>query len=291
MTASHGPVDRGARHSQEARVAEHYDVNTRKFARRAQTGAGGTIHRAVWAPGLTTREEAYHFAERRALTCLEALPRRAPLDVVDLGCGTGATLTWLATRHAGFSGVGVTLSGDQVERATQRTARAGLGPRLRFVRASFLSVPLADQSCDLAIAVESFLHGPDAGAFFREVARLLRPGGRLLLVDDFLSPGTPASAAGLDDFVRGWRVGTLVSREDAVATAEQAGLVLSSSSHLTDWLELGRARDTLIAVLVALGARRILDRPAWGALVGGHALQRGLQRGLLQYWELQFTPR
>ena len=53
---------------------------------------------------------------------------------------------------------------------------------------------------DLAFAIESFVHSPDGPRFFRSAARALRPGGKLIICDDFLSSPRPrpppATAAG-----------------------------------------------------------------------------------------------
>jgi ArsR family transcriptional regulator len=111
-----------------------------------------------------------------AQTLAALLPPDA--TVVDLGCGTGANLALLApwVRRA----VGV----DR-ERAMLDVAQArlqGIGS-VELVQAKLRSVPLEDHTVDLALCTLVLHHLKDPFEVFAEVARLLRPGGRFVLVD------------------------------------------------------------------------------------------------------------
>jgi cyclopropane fatty-acyl-phospholipid synthase-like methyltransferase len=78
---------------------------------------------------------------------------------------------------------GITLSRRQVELATKRARDAGLGDRVSFECADAMALPFPDQSFDAAMAIESLVHMPDRRHALSEVARVLRPGGRLVLSD------------------------------------------------------------------------------------------------------------
>jgi SAM-dependent methyltransferase len=99
----------------------------------------------------------------------------APGRVLDLGCGLGSELAFLACR--GFRGVGVDLSPVALARAVARH------PAVRFVRADALHLPFAAGVFDLAIDRGCFhyLLTPDRPAYAAEAARVLAPGGRLFL--------------------------------------------------------------------------------------------------------------
>ena len=94
-------------------VRRYYDRNTSSFVALGQGGSLGAIHRAVWGPGTTTREQAFHFVEDRIA---DVVRRLGSAHVVDLGCGVGASLCYLA-RLLPISGTGVTLSPIQVRAA------------------------------------------------------------------------------------------------------------------------------------------------------------------------------
>jgi ubiquinone/menaquinone biosynthesis C-methylase UbiE len=108
--------------------------------------------------------------------------------IVDLGCGLGATLRSLARRLPLASLTGVTRVPWQVEQARERNAVTAQNDRIEVAKMDYEATPLASASFDAAYAVESacYAHGADKAAFLKETHRLLRPGGRLVMVDGFL---------------------------------------------------------------------------------------------------------
>lgn len=272
-------------------VRRYYDKNTAAFDRLGQGGA--SIHRAVWGPGVSTRAEAFHYVDELILRALP--PDVVRPTVVDLGCGLGASLLYLAGR-TDLTGEGITISPLQAERATRRIAEVGAADRIRCREGNYLSVPddLAG-AADLAFSIEAFVHGPDASGYFREAARTLRPGGRLVVCDDFLAGTTtsatsaaPRAARRLAEFRTGWRIGSLLTVEQARALAATHGLTLVDDLDLTAHLELRRPRDRWISLLVTAGRPFRLRGDYWQSLVGGDALQWCLIHGALQHRVLQF---
>lgn len=269
-------------------VRRYYENNTGAFDRLGRTG--GSIHRAVWGPGVSTRAEAFHHVDELLLQALPAGVRR-PV-VVDLGCGLGASLLYLAAR-TDLVGEGITISPLQAERATRRIAELGAADRVRCREGDFLSVPdeLAD-TADLVFSIEAFVHGPDASGYFREAARTLRPGGTLVVCDDFLAAKAgalpPPAARRLEEFRTGWRIGSLLTVERTRALAAEHGLRLVGDVDLTRQLELRRPRDRWISLLVTAGRPFRVRGDYWQSLVGGDALQWCLLRGVLRYRLLQF---
>jgi SAM-dependent methyltransferase len=269
-------------------VRRYYENNTGAFDRLGRTG--GAIHRAVWGAGVATRAEAFHHVDELLLQALPAGVGR-PV-VVDLGCGVGASLLYLAGR-TDMVGEGITISPLQAERATSRIAQAGLADRIRCREGDFLAVPedLAERA-DLAFSIEAFVHGPDAGGYFREAARTLRPGGTLVVCDDFLAARAaslpPRAARRLAEFRTGWRIGSLLTVERTRVLAAEHGLRLVGDVDLTRQLELRRPRDRWIGLLVSAGRPFRVRGDYWQSLVGGDALQWCLLRGILRYRLLRF---
>jgi cyclopropane fatty-acyl-phospholipid synthase-like methyltransferase len=283
------PVTSPAAHTDQVR--RYYDHSSALFER---LGQGGTsIHRAVWGPGVHTREAAFHYVDELLLAQLRPLGGRP--RVVDLGCGLGASLLYLAARlpvHA----EGITISARQAERAAALVAaappRGDVEVHIRCRQGDYLTLPPDITGMDLAFAIEAFVHSPDSAGFFRSAARALRPGGKLILCDDFLSVATPPPAARhrrwLDEFREGWRTGTLITTEAAAALARVEGLTLVESQDLTPHLELRRPRDRAIGALLSLLRPLRIRGEYWRGLRGGHALQLALRAGLLQYRVLTF---
>ena len=111
--------------------------------------------------------------------------------VLDLGCGIGNILIALAERIA-FSHppVGVDVSPDLVRIGEHEIARAAMQDRIRLQIAPATRLPFDDRSFDVVLTSHVLKHLDDEALLtsFREVARVLRPGGRFLLWEFEKSP-------------------------------------------------------------------------------------------------------
>ena len=108
-----------------------------------------------------------------------------PFDLLDIGCGTG---TWTAMVAGSplpsrrIVGLDYSLSMTQV--AHEKAAAIGEGAP-EFVNGDSEHLPFADRSFDVVTCSNSFHHYPHQAATIKEMHRVLRPGGRLLLIDGF----------------------------------------------------------------------------------------------------------
>lgn len=103
-----------------------------------------------------------------------------PSTVVDLGCGTGQLTQRLMRRFPDADIVGVDVSDGMLTEAAGRLRQVG-GDAQPLVRADALQLPFAASSVDLVVCTESFHWYPDQAAALAELARVLNPGGRLLI--------------------------------------------------------------------------------------------------------------
>lgn len=108
---------------------------------------------------------------------LDRLP--SGTTVLDVGCGIGGSSRILA-RDYGFAVTGVTISPQQVKRAQQLTPE-GLNAQFQVDDAMALSFP--DASFDVVWSIEAGPHMPDKAVFARELMRVLKPGGVLVVAD------------------------------------------------------------------------------------------------------------
>jgi cyclopropane fatty-acyl-phospholipid synthase-like methyltransferase len=208
---------------QVERVKRYYDRNTVRFRRLGEGGA--SIHRAVWAPGATTREQAVHHVDDAVLSLLDGVERPR---VVDLGCGVGGSLLYLASRRPDLIGEGITISPAQAEVAAALVAEAGLDGRVRVREGDFVAPPGDLAGADAALSIEAFVHGPDPAGYVRAAAGVLRPGGLLVVCDDVLTAKGAAAPARearrIDDFRTGWRLASLLPLEEVAGYAAAAGV-------------------------------------------------------------------
>lgn len=158
--------------------------------------------------------------------------------VVDAGCGFGTLARRCVQRHQVRRVVGLNLSTVQLQLARRRAAGEGLEARLEFLEASATEMPLADATVDRVLSTEAAFHFEPRADFFREAARVLKPGGRLALVDLLAPPPRSWGARVLQDWARrGVRMPAcnVVTPETLRAQVEAAGLeVLSLQSIAPD---------------------------------------------------------
>jgi SAM-dependent methyltransferase len=116
---------------------------------------------------------------------LEDLHIAANATILDIGCGGGRTVQKLASRTPeGPEGkvVGVDLSLASVAVARETNAEAIAAGRVQIEHASVAALPFSDCTFDLITAVETHYYWPDLQQNFREVLRVLKPGGTFALI-------------------------------------------------------------------------------------------------------------
>jgi SAM-dependent methyltransferase len=108
--------------------------------------------------------------------------------VLDLGCGTGHTALAFAARGAAVEALDLTA--EMLAQGRRMAEERGLA-NVRFREGDVARLPFADAAFDVVTSRLSAHHYAHPDAAVREVARVLRPGGRLLLVDS-VAPADPA---------------------------------------------------------------------------------------------------
>jgi SAM-dependent methyltransferase len=109
-----------------------------------------------------------------------AVAPRETEEALDAACGPGLLAKAFAPRLRTFTGVDLTPA--MVERA-RRTANDAALANARFQTGDALALPFLDGRFDIAISRLALHHIPDAGTALREMARVLKPGGRIGLFD------------------------------------------------------------------------------------------------------------
>ncbi len=115
---------------------------------------------------------------------LRVLGREPCARVLDVGCGTGRLVERLVAAPGVASVVGCDFSAGMLAHAAERVrpgATDGGRVRVALVRGDATRLPFADAAFDAAVSTEAFHWFPDQDAALRELHRVIRPNGRLLL--------------------------------------------------------------------------------------------------------------
>lgn len=239
------------------------------------------MHAGLWQQARTHRA-ALRLIDKTLLAAAQLTPGECLLDA---GCGAGASANEIAAIHNGPV-IGLTIVPEQAKRARR-------GGRAMFLCADYAAAPLRDACCDVVWMLESICHAPDKPALLAEIARLLRPGGRLVIADRFAARPdlSPAERDQLRAWLRPWAMPDLVVVDELIRLAAAAGLRLCRRDDLTlsagpSLRFLGHfAQLTLPAALVlrALGLQSDLQI---AAMRGCIAQTRTLNAGLWRYYLL-----
>lgn len=194
---------------------------------------------------------------RRSLALLDARPGQL---VLDAGCGRGDTTARLAA--AGCRALGVDIQPAQIDQARRR-----FGARFAVADATALpqqaaEMPLTDGSFDRVHCLEAAFHFGHEGrrSFLSESFRLLRPGGRLVLVDVTSRTDQPIGTLDPSGLVRGtWRFDDIEPYERYPLMASAAGF---TTRRIIDWTTPVLHRAGQLCALFAATASTRLGRQA-----------------------------
>jgi ubiquinone/menaquinone biosynthesis C-methylase UbiE len=100
-------------------------------------------------------------------------------DIVEVGCGRGGGIAYVARKYSPSSMVGIDLGRDTIAFANKHHKHRNLS----FMVGDAMNLPLENNCCDIVLNVESSHRYRSMECFITEVKRMLRPGGHLLLTD------------------------------------------------------------------------------------------------------------
>jgi demethylmenaquinone methyltransferase/2-methoxy-6-polyprenyl-1,4-benzoquinol methylase len=123
----------------------------------------------------------------RAVDALELPPNARVLDVCT---GTADVAVATVTRAAGASVVGVDFAGEMLRLGLAKIASQGLAARIRLIRGDATRIPVASGTCDAATIAFGIRNVAEPERALDEIARVLRPGGRLAILE-FGQPAIP----------------------------------------------------------------------------------------------------
>lgn len=247
-----------------------------------------TVHRHLVADDGTASGDVLH---ERLLAALDATADHATpdtLDVLDAGCGLGGTALFLHARLGGRY-TGITLSAAQAARATAEASRRGVADACRVVVRDYDSDlgDLVPTGVDVIVAIESLAHAPDPAATLARLATRLRPGGRLVLVDDVPDDGLAVADPDFAAFRAGWMCPAILGDTAIDAAVSAAGLVGCHQDDLTSRQPVrGAVRLTALTATIGSAWWLLQRTPAQvllGALHGGLKLERLYQRRMMRY--------
>jgi cyclopropane fatty-acyl-phospholipid synthase-like methyltransferase len=271
-------------------VRTYYDENTNLFLKFGGNRKAQNIHRSLWLQDTKTLEDALNITNNLIQKEIASV---APTNarVADLGCGIGASLFYIHPRLQNPApALGLTLSPVQARLAQESAKQLGLQEHIHFAEGDFTSVPLPSASLDAVYSVEAVCHAVDPEKYFKEANRLLRKGGKLIIVDDYQAAHlfNKHEQKWLDAYIEGWYVPGVrtVKQTEKFAKAHQLNLI--KNEELTPYLRLRNLPDFLASTLLLLGEKLPIKHAIVPSMLGSMALQQCLYMKVVEYRMLVF---
>ena len=158
------------------------------------------------------RDEKVHSFSQSLLRMNEVMMEAGAIHsadrVLDAGCGVGGSCIFLAS-VTGCRVTGISLSDRQVEQAAENAIKRQVDGLVDFKRMNYCATEFPDQSFDVVWGCESICYADDKEQFIKEAWRLLRPGGRLIVADGFVTTFENNEHPVIRRWLDGWQVNYL----------------------------------------------------------------------------------
>jgi tocopherol O-methyltransferase len=143
-------------------------------------------------------------------------------SVLDAGCGVGGSSIFIAAT-TGAKVTGITLSERQVKQAQSNAEKKGVGNLANFAAMNYCATSFPDASFDVVWGCESICYADSKEQFIREAWRLLKPGGRLVVADGFVTAFENNDHSTIRQWLDGWQVNYLETPERFSGFMQAAG--------------------------------------------------------------------
>ena len=187
------------------RIVDYYHSTENAYRDSWDLDNSLAIHYGYWD------EKVHSFSQSLARmneVMADAVDIKTGQEILDAGCGVGGSSIYLA-RLRGAKVTGITLSERQVKHATANAQQAGVDSKVQFRVMDYCSTQFPDANFDVVWGCESICYAASKEEFIKEAYRLLRPGGRLVIADGFVTKLENNQHPVIRKWLDGWQVDNL----------------------------------------------------------------------------------
>jgi len=179
------------------------------------------LHYGIWDKDTQKLSDAIINTDKYVFQCLCVKENDT---VLDAGCGVGGTSIFIA-ENSGAKVTGITLSDIQLNKAKEKAMKSKVPNLLNFSNQDFNNTDFQDEYFSKIFGIESICHAHKKEDFIKEAYRIMKTGGKIVIVDAFLTKIhlNEKEEQLYKKFLRGWAVPNLSSKIDFQKKLEEAG--------------------------------------------------------------------
>jgi len=268
------------------KIEEYYNGTENAYKDSWDLDNSLAIHYGYWDATVNSFPESL---QRMNEVMMNAAGISSDDKVLDAGCGVGGSPIFLATK-LGCSVTGITLSERQIQQARVHAQQKKVGILIEFKRMNYCATDFPDASFDVVWGCESICYADSKELFINEAYRLLKPGGRLVVADGFVSDFANNDHPIIKQWLDGWQVNYLESPQRFQQFMQQAGFTRVGYNDISAFIihsSKRLLRFYYLANLYLAWKRLTFSNPATGLQkINIRACKHqyyGLNKGLWQY--------
>jgi cyclopropane fatty-acyl-phospholipid synthase-like methyltransferase len=191
------------------KIVEYYNSTEHAYKDAWDLNNSLAIHYGYWDDKVRSFSQSLQRMNEVMMAAANIQPGE---KVLDAGCGVGGSSIFLSLKKD-CEVIGISLSEKQVKQALINAEKKGLEGKADFKVMNYCVTSFPDQSFDVVWGCESICYASDKGEFIKEAYRLLKPGGRLVVADGFVTKEEYNQHPVIRKWLDGWQVNYLETLE------------------------------------------------------------------------------
>ena len=212
-------------------IVDYYAATENAYKDSWDLDNSHAIHYGYWDENVRNFPQSL---QRMTEVMAEAAHITAGDKVLDAGCGIGGSSLFLA-ESAGCNVTGISLSERQIQLAEKLARDKKVEAKVDFKVMDYCSTSFADASFDIVWGCESICYADSKEQFIKEAYRLLKPGGRLVVADGFVTNFKNNDHPAIRNWLDGWQVNYLETLERFGQFMNDHGFIKIKSNDISKY--------------------------------------------------------